>query len=176
MRSLLLPGFMVFAGFLATPALADPAYTAEQLVEKFSAAIDAGEARGICVGTEAECGAAEAEVQAMSVQDLVVTFGLDSVSLTDEAKANLDQFAEALRDPGLSNVAFAVEGHTDALGTEAYNLDLSERRAAAVVEYLQSLGVDTSKLTVIGRGMSQPRTDDPFDPENRRVEARLLQQ
>jgi OOP family OmpA-OmpF porin len=47
-------------------------------------------------------------------------------------------------------------GHTDNVGTDAYNQKLSERRAAAVKAYLASKGIPSSKITTIGKGESQP--------------------
>jgi len=49
-----------------------------------------------------------------------------------------------------------VAGHTDSVGTDAYNQKLSERRAAAVKDYLVSKGIAASKVTTIGKGESQP--------------------
>ena len=66
-----------------------------------------------------------------------------------------------------------VEGHTDALGTETYNQGLSERRAAAVADHLTDLGVPAERLSALGFGQANPRTDDPYDPTNRRVELRI---
>jgi len=72
--------------------------------------------------------------------DLVVNFAYNSDTLTPSAKQNLDEFVKALRDPHLSTAALLVEGHTDAKGSEPYNLALSGRRAAAVVRYLGGKG------------------------------------
>ena len=49
-----------------------------------------------------------------------------------------------------------VDGHTDAQGDEAYNLDLSERRAASVMRYLVEFGIDASRLISEGHGETQP--------------------
>ncbi len=54
-----------------------------------------------------------------------------------------------------------------------YNLDLSERRANAVVSYLASQGIDPSLLMPKGFGKSKPRVADPYSAENRRVETHL---
>ena len=106
--------------------------------------------------------------------DLLINFDLDSARLTDAARQNLDAFVQALHHPALSGLRFAVEGHTDATGPDAYNLSLSRRRAAAVVDYLAARGVDTDRLAAQGYGESRPRTADPEDPQNRRVETRRL--
>jgi outer membrane protein OmpA-like peptidoglycan-associated protein len=167
------PAVLTFASVFAGNVFAGPAYTAEDIVNHFA---PTGTTRGICIGTETECGTPEADRTAAQSYDLLITFDLDSANLTDAAKANLDEFAKALRDPRLSSATFEVDGHTDAWGGDSYNMALSERRASAVVEYLEAQGVDASKLIPKGFGKSQPRTSDPFAPENRRVETRLVVQ
>jgi outer membrane protein OmpA-like peptidoglycan-associated protein len=83
-------------------------------------------------------------------------------------------FAQALKTPQLSNKRFVIEGHTDSIGGRHYNLDLSRRRAQAVVEYLTSLGVDSSRLDVRGYGFDRPLDGrSAAAMENRRVEAVL---
>ena len=69
---------------------------------------------------------------------------------------------------------FQFVGHTDAVGSEAYNERLSERRALSVVDYLTSRrGMDRRRLAARGRGESQLLPDVPPDSsENRRVEIR----
>ena len=73
----------------------------------------------------------------------------------------------------LASARFVVEGYTDARGTEAYNLGLSERRAQAVTDFLFERGVAMDKVTAVGKGMSNPRVPDPMDPVNRRVEMKI---
>ena len=68
-----------------------------------------------------------------------------------------------------------IEGHTDNVGNAEYNLDLSKRRAEAVVKYLEeNFGIDPSRLTARGYGMSRPVADNSTDEgkqQNRRIEA-----
>jgi outer membrane protein OmpA-like peptidoglycan-associated protein len=67
------------------------------------------------------------------------------------AQPKLDEIARALRDnPGINNVH--ITGYTDRLGTDRYNLDLSQRRAEAVKSYLVAKGVEASRLSAVGRG------------------------
>jgi outer membrane protein OmpA-like peptidoglycan-associated protein len=106
--------------------------------------------------------------------DLLVEFDLDSAALRAEARSHLDAFVEALQSPALSDYRFLVEGHTDAIGPADYNRALSERRAAAVVDYLVTHGIDPARLTAQGFGETRPRATDPSDPANRRVETRLM--
>lgn len=178
MRSYLAFAIVAASSLFAGQAAADPAYSAKDIVGHFAPDGKLGAPRGICIGTETECGNTGTDASANAVQsyDLLVTFDLNSDALTDAAKENLNEFAKALADPVLSSARFEVDGHTDARGTEDYNLGLSERRAQAVINYLSSMGIDTSRLTAKGFGKSQPRTSDPFDAVNRRVETRLVVQ
>jgi OmpA-OmpF porin, OOP family len=149
------------------PAAADPAYSPDKVIQFF----DNGKARTICIGTAADC--KEKEAAEAPRFDLLVSFAFNSDRLTPAATENLDQFAIALRDPRLKSKKFEIDGHTDAVGTENYNQGLSERRAAAVVSYLASQGLDPSLLTAKGFGKTKPRVADPYSPENRRVETHL---
>jgi len=66
-----------------------------------------------------------------------------------------------------------VEGHTDSIGSEAYNLRLSERRANAVADYMESQGISSSRITTKGWGKSKPVADNRTKEgraKNRRVE------
>ncbi len=119
-------------------------------------------------------GAGQTGAPAPAGLDLLIGFDLDSASLTEDARQNLDAFVEALQYPALSGLRFAVEGHTDATGPAGYNLALSQRRAAAVVDYLAAHGIDRQRLSAQGYGETRPRTPDSDDPANRRVETRRL--
>lgn len=75
----------------------------------------------------------------------------------------------------LENPSFnvSVTGHTDSRGAADYNQRLSEERANAVAKYLQSRGISSSRITVLGQGESQPAADNSTDEgraRNRRVE------
>lgn len=157
-----------FAFCLAGPALAEENYTTEELVDFFINSVDMGATRGICIGTEQECATPKPKGL-----DMRVTFELDSADLTEEAKQNLAVFSEMMKDERLAVASFVVEGHTDARGSAAYNETLSEDRAASVRGFLVEHGVAEERLSAVGMGMDQPRVDDAFDPENRRVELRI---
>jgi outer membrane protein OmpA-like peptidoglycan-associated protein len=172
MRAVLAASMLLVAPMAA--AADERNYTAEQVVEFFAQSIDLGAERGICIGTAEECGVTSAPAAAASF-DLMVNFELNSDELSESAKANLLEFSRALADPRLGNASFSIEGHTDATGPESYNLILSERRADAVVTFLREQGADASRFVVKGFGQANPRTDDPFDPINRRVETRIVQ-
>ncbi len=155
---------------VAAPAIADPAYKAGDIVNFFVKSADMGAARGICVGTEEECAMSAPKPAGF---DMLITFDLDSDKLTQQARANLDEFAKALNDQRLAAAKFIVEGHTDASGTEKYNDGLAERRAQSVTAFLLDHGVRTEKVTAVGMGERVPRVPNIYDPINRRVEMRI---
>lgn len=162
----------VLSGALAAavPAAAEEVYKPDDIVKFFIESADLGAARGICIGTVQEC---EADQPRPSGLDMMINFELDSAELTEMARANLESFARALQDDRLRAARFVVEGHTDALGSANYNLTLSERRARSVTAFLLDRGVPAAKVEAVGRGMAEPRTENPFDPVNRRVEMRI---
>lgn len=107
---------------------------------------------------------------------LVVTLGdvlfeVDKADLKPGAMRSLNQLAVALRDD--TNARVAIEGHTDSTGSRAHNMDLSDRRAAAVKSYLVSNGVDFSRITTRGLGPDYPVASNDTAAgrqQNRRVE------
>jgi outer membrane protein OmpA-like peptidoglycan-associated protein len=106
--------------------------------------------------------------------DLVISFDLNSSQLTAEGRRNALVFAQALATPELSGKRFMIAGHTDSLGSNASNLELSRRRAEAVADLLISQGIDRSRLEVTGYGEARPLSGRrASDPANRRVEAIL---
>jgi len=101
---------------------------------------------------------------------LNLNFDFDSAVLTEGDKAKLEQLHKVVEDLGYtrSNVA----GHTDSLGADAYNQDLSLRRAQAVVDFMVERGVNASNLIPVGYGESQPVADNSTEAgraANRRV-------
>lgn len=116
-----------------------------------------------------------APVAARGRVDLRLTFPLGSAELTPQARAEAKVFAQALQLPQLSAKKFVIEGHTDAQGGRAYNLDLSQRRARAVADYLSSLGVSSDRFEVRGYGFDRPLPGrSSASQDNRRVEAVLI--
>lgn len=104
--------------------------------------------------------------------DSGLLFGFDSYALTATTKENLRNLAETLKD--YEDTDLTIEGHTDSKGTDAYNQDLSQKRAGSVADYLVSLGVDRSRLTTKGYGEQQPvNTENTEASENRRVEVAI---
>lgn len=88
--------------------------------------------------------------------DMRITFATGSATMTPQGRAEAEQFARALAMPQLAGRRFVVEGHTDAVGSRDYNLDLSKRRAEAVASYLTSLGVASDRLDARGYGFDKP--------------------
>jgi outer membrane protein OmpA-like peptidoglycan-associated protein len=101
-----------------------------------------------------------------------VYFEFNSAAITDEAEPQLRELGAAISDPRLKGSIISIGGHTDAVGGDAFNQILSERRAATIKWYL----VDTFKLSPaslhsVGYGKRRPKNKaDIFAPENRRVE------
>ncbi len=108
--------------------------------------------------------------------DLAVNFEYASAKLTPDARILLDNLGQALNDPALRGSRIRVAGHTDARGSDAYNLVLSRQRARSVADYLiRQHNIDARLLTVEGFGRKQLL--DPANPEsavNRRVQVTNL--
>lgn len=93
-------------------------------------------------------------------------FAFDSAELTGAAQDYLSSIATGLADKSLT-----AHGHTDSIGTESYNMGLSERRAQSVADFLGTQGL--SNITTVGHGESDPvATNDTAEGRamNRRVE------
>ncbi|MDD5273555.1 MAG: OmpA family protein, partial [Methylovulum sp.] len=103
-------------------------------------------------------------------------FMFDSAELTPNAKELLDGVAESLSAYPQKN-DIEVQGHTSSEGSNAYNMRLSQRRAASVVGYLKSKGV-RNRLRATGFGEDHPIADNATEAgksENRRVELIWIQ-
>ena len=85
-----------------------------------------------------------------------IFYDFDKASLRPESKKALDEMAQMLRDN--PNVSIEMGSHTDRMGTDEYNVSLSDRRAKSVVDYLVAAGVDKSRLTWKGYGETVPKT------------------
>jgi outer membrane protein OmpA-like peptidoglycan-associated protein len=114
----------------------------------------------------------------VTLTDDQVKFPFGKAVLKDEAKASIDQAISALKTEN-KGVFMEVEGHTDSVGSAAYNRDLGEKRAMAVRNYLHDdLGIALSRIEVISYGESQPVTDNKTREnraENRRVVIKVLE-
>ena len=98
-----------------------------------------------------------------------IFFDLDKSSIRDDAKTLLQRNAEWMNRWRSTQVS--VEGHCDSRGSSEYNLALGSRRAEAVKAYMVSLGIPSSRLTVVSKGKEQPFCNDENDDcysQNRR--------
>ena len=104
-----------------------------------------------------------------------ITFAHGDATLNSAFLGSLNQLAATMRQYGETTIV--VAGHTDSTGQAAYNQALSERRAAAVRNYLVSQGVSASRIQTVGYGMRQPvatNTTEAGRAQNRRVELTIL--
>lgn len=103
-----------------------------------------------------------------------VTFETNSDRLTSEGRSTLDGVAATLK--GQSDLTAEIAGHTDSLGSDAYNMVLSQRRADSVRSHLVSQGVGEARLTAVGYGELEPVDSNDTNAgrqNNRRVEFRI---
>ena len=100
-----------------------------------------------------------------------ILFAFSKSDLGDAAKTNLNNLVNVLNKYPNTNIE--VQGHTDARGTDEYNMGLSERRAAIVADYLKAQGIAGARITTKGYGESAPAYTNDTDEgmaQNRRVE------
>jgi OOP family OmpA-OmpF porin len=99
-----------------------------------------------------------------------LNFGFDMFKITKDMEPALDQAFTLLRDSSCQS--FTITGHTDSVGTVAYNQKLSERRANSVAQWIQNKGYK-GQLNIVGKGKSEPKFDNQTSDGrhlNRRVE------
>jgi outer membrane protein OmpA-like peptidoglycan-associated protein len=104
-----------------------------------------------------------------------VTFAFDSYQLNPQFNAVLDKVAGTLVE--FDQTVIQIAGHTDSVGSHAYNMKLSEQRAQSVKNYLTSRGVPTQRMHTIGAGPDHPVADNSTEAgraENRRVEITIV--
>lgn len=106
--------------------------------------------------------------------DNSLLFDFDSADLRAPARDQLRSLATNLQD--YPNTDLVIVGHTDATGSDEYNMGLSRRRANSAASYLQSQGVSTDRITTVGKGEGEPIASNDTDAgrqENRRVEVAI---
>jgi outer membrane protein OmpA-like peptidoglycan-associated protein len=99
------------------------------------------------------------------------SFAFNKATLTPEGRQHVDHAVEILRDN--PNIAVSVEGHTDSVGSDAYNMKLSQRRADAVRDYMVAHGIAADRITTEAFGETRPVASNDTAAgraENRRVE------
>lgn len=107
--------------------------------------------------------------------DSGLLFGFDSADLQNEARDNLSNLAESLREYPDSEVL--IVGHTDSVGNENYNMGLSERRAQSAKNFLVNQGIPSDRVRIEGRGELEPIATNDTETgrsENRRVEVAIF--
>ena len=104
--------------------------------------------------------------------DLEIHFDYNSAEIAKGSTQAVQELGKALSDASMKGSTFVVAGHTDAIGSEAYNQDLSERRADTIKNYLvEHYGLNGSDLVTVGYGKTRPKDPSaPMDPTNRRVQ------
>ena len=101
-------------------------------------------------------------------------FDFDSDRIRSEAATNLSNLASSLDK--YPNTDLLIVGHTDSVGSDSYNLSLSDRRARSAAEYLASRNVARWRLRTVGRGETEPVATNDTDVgrgQNRRVEVAI---
>ena len=105
--------------------------------------------------------------------NLALLFDSNSAKLSQRSREQLIELAKAFNSPRLANAPVEIIGHTDNFGKASYNLKLSQKRAAAVREFLVGQGVDPARLTSSGQGeavLLVSEGDQKAQAVNRRVE------
>ena len=104
--------------------------------------------------------------------DIEIGFDYDSAAIRSDSVKDVIELGKALASDALAGSRIVLNGHTDAAGSDAYNQELSERRAVSVRKFLvDNFGIKPDRLVAIGYGEeSLKNTGDPLASENRRVE------
>src|SRR5579863_809614 len=146
---------------------ADPSVKAKEI--GFVATLRNRKTRSLSLGEREEI----AEIAATKPKiDLNIQFDYDSAEISKASLSSVQELGRALSNASLKGSTFVVAGHTDAIGGEAYNQDLSERRADTIKRYLtDKYGINGSDLVTVGYGKTKPIDPNaPMDPLNRRVQ------
>jgi outer membrane protein OmpA-like peptidoglycan-associated protein len=146
---------------------ADPAVKAKEM--GFIATLRDRKSRSLSLGEREEI----AEIASTKPKiDLDIRFDYNSADIRTSSMPAVQELGKALSDASLKGSTFVVAGHTDAIGGEGYNQDLSERRADTIKRYLiDKFGIAGTDLVTVGYGKSKPKDPNaPMDPINRRVQ------
>jgi outer membrane protein OmpA-like peptidoglycan-associated protein len=145
----------------------DPAVKAKEV--SFLQTVRGRKTRSLSLGEREEI----AEIAATKPNiDLDIQFDYNSDKITQTSMPSVQALGQALTNANLKGSTFVVAGHTDAIGGDAYNQDLSERRAETIKHYLtEKYGIAGSDLVAVGYGKTKPKDPNaPMDPINRRVQ------
>ncbi len=195
MRALMLSLIVAPIAFAALPALAQSNPSADDIIQSLKPggnltqdqrgikavkpATDAPAPASAAVSAPAAAPAKAAAASTPVTGDagpsvsLTVEFATASTDLTPQARQTLDQLGRALTSQDLAQFHFRIEGHTDTVGSPAYNKALSQRRADAVAAYLEkNFGVAPTRLQPVGLGQDGllvPTPPQTANAQNRRV-------
>lgn len=157
------------------PAMAQSDADSRALIERLRPQAG-GPNRGIRLPSEAPAAPAPGTTApaGLPAVSITVRFASGSDRLTPEAERALEPLGRALASAELASYRFRIEGHTDTVGDAGLNKALSERRAAAVRDFLTSrFHVAAARLEAVGLGFTQPLVATPpetNEPRNRRVQ------
>lgn len=132
------------------------------------------------VGTAANNGCPEVSTEVLeeiNVQVRSVLFDYNKATIRQDSNETLDNVATIMKE--YSNTRFLVEGHTDSKGSNSYNMELSEKRAASVREYLTSQGIPSARIESKGFGETKPVASNGSAAgrqKNRRVEISIIEE
>jgi outer membrane protein OmpA-like peptidoglycan-associated protein len=145
----------------------DPAVSAEE--GRFVQKIRGRTTRSLSVSEREEIATI---VQDKPKIDLEINFDYNSADISTKSLPSVQALGRALTNPDLKGSTFVVAGHTDAAGGEAYNQDLSERRADSIKKYLvDKYGIVGTDLVTVGYGKSKLKDPaNPLSEVNRRVQ------
>jgi len=177
---------MAFAPLSAVRAQNSNALSVDQMIEQLSgksdAGIETGRTRALRPGAAVQGTVVPASNGALApapapskkaggALSLQIQFDFASDQIAGVSREVVDRLAQALSSGDMQGFKFAVVGHTDGVGTAAYNMALSQRRAAAIKRYLVQHGVPAARISTEGRGMTELlHPDAPNAADNRRVE------
>jgi len=152
---------------MAPAPQADPAMQAQQV--NFIDSLRNRKTRSLSLGEReqiAEIASAKPKI------DLEIQFDFNSANISRTSMGAVQELGKALSNPSLKGSTFVVAGHTDAIGSDPFNQDLSERRADTIKHYLVSTyGIAGSDLVTVGYGKTKLKNaSNPTDPINRRVQ------
>ncbi|MCA6106400.1 OmpA family protein [Bradyrhizobium cenepequi] len=154
-------------GLSTGPQQVDTAATAKET--RFVDSLRNRPTRSLSLGERQEI----AELAATKPQiNLEIHFDFNSAEISKSSSQAVQELGKALSNPSLKGSTFVVAGHTDAVGSEDYNQQLSERRADTIKKYLvERYGITGSNLVTVGYGESKPKDPNaPLAPANRRVQ------
>ncbi|MGJ4888455.1 OmpA family protein [Bradyrhizobium sp. HKCCYLRH3099] len=153
-------------------AAAAPAVAPEQ--DKFLQSIRGRSTRSLSVAEREEIAAV---AKTKPNIDLEITFDYNSANISQKSLPSVQALGRALTSAELKGSTFVLAGHTDAAGADAYNQDLSERRADSIKRYLvEKFGIAGTDLVTVGYGKSKLKNPaQPLAEVNRRVQVVNMQ-